>query len=93
MLKHQKNKNKNVTSIFTQHTSFSSLSTMNTHIKKQKVNHYMYHTSVSSLCIAASLFFALIKRKIFRTSGTVRKIFSIKAAQLNMLDKLTKGNS
>ena len=53
----------------------------------------MHHTSVLSLWIAASLFFALIKRKIFPTSGTVRNIFSIKAAQLNMLDKLIRGNS
>ena len=46
--------------------------------------------------MAASLSFALIKRKIFPTSGIVRNSFSIKAAPLNvyshitMLDKLTR---
>ena len=68
--------------------------TMNPHNKKQKENLYII-TSIFSLWMAASLSFALIKRKIFPTSDIVRNIFSIKAAPLNiyshitMLDKLT----
>ena len=39
--------------------------------------------------MAASLSFALIKRKIFPTSGIVRNIFSIKAVPLNIYSQIT----